>query len=183
MSGVVARRYTAGLFDYAQDHGIVDVVDQGLKLISDTLTQHPEFKLLLEHPLIRAEQKTAMVQEVFGQALDPVVTRFVNLLIHRGRADQLQAVYAAFHALAEEAKGVIGVRVQSAFPMNKQQVAELEQQLGTALNKKVHAVVEVRPELIAGYRVQIGNKVLDATVKSALRQFRGKLLRHGAVQR
>jgi F-type H+-transporting ATPase subunit delta len=181
MSGV-ARRYTAGLFDYAKDHGVVDVVDQGLKLVSDTLNEHPEFQSLIENPLISAERKIEMIKEVFGQALDPVVIRFLSLLIRRGRADQLKAVYASFHALAEQAKGVVGVTVESAFAMTDEQVADFEQRLSKVLNKQARVSVVVNPELIAGYRVHVGHRVLDATVKGAVQQFKNRLLRQSALQ-
>jgi F-type H+-transporting ATPase subunit delta len=181
MSGV-ARRYTAGLFDYAKDHGVVDVVDQGLKLVADTLTEHPEFQSLVENPLISAERKIQMINEVFGQSLDPVVTRFLGLLIRRGRADQLKAVYASFHALAEQAKGVVGVTVESAFPMTDEQVAEFERRLSAVLNKQARVSVVVNPELIAGYRVHVGHKVMDATVSGAVQQFKHKLLRQRVLQ-
>jgi len=178
----IARRYTVGLFGYAQEHGVLNVVDAGLKVVADAVADHVEFKHLLEHPLITADRKTVMVNEVFGQAVDPVVTRFVKLLIDNGRADQIQDVYASFHTLAEDARGVVEVTVESALPLNADQVAEIEKELSSVFNKKAQAVVQVKPELIAGYRVQVGNRVLDATVKAALRQFSGQLLHSGTTR-
>ena len=178
----VARRYTAGLFGYAQEHGVLNVVDEGLKVVAQAVAENVQFKNLLEHPLISADRKAVMVDDVFGQAVDPVVTRFLKLLIENGRADQLQAVYTSFHTLAEDARGVVEVTVESALPLNAEQVAEIEKQLSSVFNKKAQAVVQVKPELIAGYRVQVGNRVLDATVKAALRQFSGQLLHRGATR-
>ncbi|GMA50932.1 ATP synthase subunit delta [Alicyclobacillus contaminans] len=182
MSGAVARRYTAGLFAYAEAHGLVDAVDQGLQLIADSLREHPELTALLEHPVIRADRKQALFRQVFANLVDPVVVRFVQLLIRRGRGSELLAVQAAFHAQAQAARGIVDVTVESAFPMTEAQVDELTRQLSQALGKTVHVQVAVRPELVAGCRVQMGHRMLDASVQGALRQFRGRLLRHGAVQ-
>jgi F-type H+-transporting ATPase subunit delta len=182
MSGAVARRYTQGLFDYARDHGLTDATDAGLKVIADALTHIPEFKTILENPLISAPEKSRVITEVFGEMVDPVVIRFVKLLLDRGRGENLTDIYTAFHAKTEEAKGLISVHVESAFALNDSQVEQLQQQLSAALKKQARAVVEVNPELIAGFRVQVGNRVMDATVRGALEQFGNKLLNHGAIE-
>lgn len=182
MSGAVARRYTQGLFDYATEHGLMDAVDAGLKVLSDALDSTPEFKSLIAHPLVSAEEKIGVVTNVFGSVVDPVVIRFVRLLLERGRGEYLQDVYESFHAQAEAAKGLVSVRIETAFALTDEQVDQLQKQLGTALNKQARAVVEVNPELIAGFRVHVGNRVMDATVQGALEQFGSKLLDHGAIK-
>ncbi|MCL6517170.1 ATP synthase F1 subunit delta [Alicyclobacillus sp.] len=180
MSGAVARRYTRGLFSYASEHGLVRDVDGGLAVVADALRGEPKFRALLEHPLISVEEKAAMLDRVFGQAVHPIVLRFLKLLIQRGRADQTLAVADAFHTLAEEAEGLISVAVESAFPLPEAQARELEERLGQALNKRVRAVVSVNPDLLAGVRIQVGHRVIDASLVNAIQQFARNLAQRGA---
>jgi F-type H+-transporting ATPase subunit delta len=182
MSGVLARRYTQGLFDYANEHGLVDAVDAGLQVVAQAMQQTPEFLALIEHPVVSSADKARMITEVFGAAVDPIVIRFIKIVLERGRGAYLIEISSAFHTQAEAVKGLISVRVQTAFAFSDSQVEQLQQQLSTALNKQARAVVEVKPELIAGYRIQVGNRVMDATVRGALEQFENKLQNHGAIE-
>lgn len=180
MSTVVARRYTRGLFSYASEHGLVQDADRGLNAVAEALRQAPKFKALLEHPLISADEKVAMVEKVFGQAVHPLVVRFLNLLIQRGRADQVLAVAESFHTLAEEAEGLLSVGVETAFPLQESEVAELERRLGAALNKRVRAVVNVKQDLLAGLRIHVGHRVIDASLVGAVGQFARELAERSA---
>lgn len=52
----------------------------------------------------------------------------------------------------------------------------MTQSLKAALSKEIEAVVEIDPDLIAGYKLQLGNRLIDSSVKNALRQLSVALL-------
>lgn len=182
LSGAVTNRYTLGFYEVAKAHGVVDAVDQSLQALSEALHAHPELKSFLEHPLIANDAKVKAIENIFGTNLEPIVLRFLGVLFSRGRSAFVNDIAARFHALAETAKGVVTVHVESAAPMNEEQLENLTSALSTALQKKPNAVVELNPELIAGYRARIGNRVLDASIRGALSQFSDKLLAGGAMK-
>lgn len=175
LSGVVTNRYTAGLYAFTEAHGATKVVDESLQLLANTLAQHPDFETLLNHPLIKGEDKLKAVKAVFGEALDPVVFRFLNVLFNRKRAAYVRAVAERFHELTEIARGEVMVEVETATPLEAADVDALAAKIGQAVNKQVSANVTVNPDLIGGYRLRVGNRVLDATVQGALKQFAEQL--------
>ncbi|MBX5436401.1 MAG: ATP synthase F1 subunit delta [Alicyclobacillaceae bacterium] len=180
LSGAVTNRYTRGLFEYASAHGIVDAVDEGLAALARALADNPGLQEFLEHPLISPEQKVELLQQAFGGNLDPALRNFLHLLFARKRGGYIAAVYERFHQLAQDAKGYVEVQVESAQPMPEDDVARVEQELSRALRKQVKATVQVVPDLIAGCRIRMGDRVMDATVRGALDQFRARLLAKGA---
>ena len=182
LNGAVTNRYTEGLFLTASEHGLADVVDENLATVVQVLKQYPELKGLLEHPMIGTEAKSGVIANVFGDSLDPVVKRFLRILFVRRRIQYIEAIQSAFHARLDEAKGRVQVLVETARPMTDAGLAEFRDELAKSLQKQVEAKVTVNPDLIAGYRLQIGNRVLDATLKGALSQFSEKLLVSGAVK-
>lgn len=156
-------------------HGVVDVVNDSLALLADATTANVELKTILEHPLVKPDAKVSMVQSVFGSAIDPVVYRFLNILFERNRSAYVVAVAARFRQLAEESKGRVSVLIESAQALTDAGMQELKNKLATQLQKEINAEVKVNPALIAGYRVKVGNRVMDATILGALTQFRNRL--------
>jgi F-type H+-transporting ATPase subunit delta len=183
LSGTVTNRYTEGLFRAAQAYGRVQAVDDSLRLVAETLDSHPELKSILEHPVISPQQKADVVQAVFGDRLEPLASRFLRLLFERGRAAYIAAVAQRFQELAEAAEGKARVRVESAMPIPEPQLRALEEALSKTLGKKVRADIAIVPDLIAGLRIQVGHRVLEATLKGALEQFASRLRHVASAQR
>lgn len=181
LSGTVTNRYTQGLFLYAKGQDQVDATDSSLKGLADILQGHRELQTILSHPLIPADEKVNTLTGVLGDALTPLVVRFLKLLLERGRGEYVVAIYERFHELAQEAKGEMTVQVESAMKLSPLQLAGIEEQLGKSLGKKVTATLTIDPNLIAGCRIRVGDRVIDATVRGALSQLSQKLV-NGAVK-
>ncbi|QQE78778.1 ATP synthase F1 subunit delta [Alicyclobacillus sp. SO9] len=182
ISGVVTNRYAQGLFLVSEEHGVTNAVDEGLQLLAGTFAEYPEFKSIIEHPVISTEDKLKSIDKVFGDNLDGLVKRFLHVLFGRGRSAYVTAVAERFHQLTDEAQGKRTVVVETAKPLADGEAAKLDAELSKAWGKEIHAEVEVNSELLGGYRIRVGNRVLDATVQGALTQFTEQLLA-GAVKR
>ncbi len=182
LSGAVTNRYTLGFYDYALEHGAVDKIDESLKLLASVISEHAELKNLLEHPLIDTEAKVSIIKNIFGDQTDPVVGRFLHVLFERGRSAYIVSIARRFHELTESAKGTLTVEIESAGPLSETETKQIENKLSLVFDKQVGALVRENPELIAGYRVRVGNRVLDATIRGALAQFSEKLLAGKAIK-
>ncbi|MBX6352107.1 MAG: ATP synthase F1 subunit delta [Thermoflavifilum sp.] len=183
LSGAVTNRYTEGLYRAARAQHKVAKVDDGLRLIADVLEQNSELEGILQHPVISPQQKAGVIQSVFGEDLDPLLTRFLRLLFERGRSAYIGAIARRFHELAEEAEGRVRVRIETAMPIPEPRLRALEDALSQRLQKQVRADIAIVPDLIAGIRIHVGHRVLDATVKGALDQFAERLGRVASAQR
>ncbi|MCI0183372.1 ATP synthase F1 subunit delta [Sulfoacidibacillus ferrooxidans] len=182
LTGAITHRYTAGLYEAAQAHGEVEMIDHSLRAMAQAIEANPSFALLLVHPVLTPEVKITVIKNVFGDALPELLLHFLHLLFTRHRGEYLTAIYTAYHLLANEAQGRLEVQVETAREFEGDQLADLRQHLAVALRKDIQAVVHVRPELIAGYRVYVGNRIIDATVRGALTQFSQKLLVNRAAK-
>lgn len=182
ISGAVTNRYTEGLYGAAKDGGVVDAVDISLQEVSKALDANPDFRLILENPVIPEAAKSKMVGEVFGGRVDDLCVRFLDVLIEKKRTVYIGAIAEAFHRRAEQDRGNVIVHVETAKELSDAEAKAIHEKLAAALNKEPQTVVEVNPELIAGYRFRIGNRILDATVRGALQQFAQKLTASGAVE-
>lgn len=182
ISGVVTNRYTQGLFAVATAAGSVERVASGLDTVASTINAHADLKVLMEHPLIDSDAKLDVLKRIFGETVDETVYQFIEVLFLRGRSTYVGAVATKFHELAEAAEGRVSVRIESANPLSDVERIRLEQSLARATGKKVSSTTGVNAELLAGYQIRIGNRVLDATLQGAINQFSEQLLAAGASE-
>jgi F-type H+-transporting ATPase subunit delta len=93
---------------------------------------------------------------------------FVRVLAENQRLELLPEISAQYEALKNDREGIVDAQVTSAFPMTHTQLAELAVQLEKKTGKRVKAQVSVDPELIAGVRIVIGDKVIDGSARAQL---------------
>jgi F-type H+-transporting ATPase subunit delta len=192
LSGVVTNRYTRGLFAVAKARGAAERVDRGLTLVAQLLRADARLKAIIEHPLIEPNDKlqaltgilndamnstlVGRLKNLFTDPVDPLVLKFLEVLFSRGRSEYVGAIADRFHEMVEADKGRVQVDVETAMKLTDEDKQALERKLSEALGREVHARIQVNPDLIAGYRIRLGNRVIDATVKGALAQFDERLL-------
>lgn len=182
LSGAVTRRYAEGLLAVAEAAGDVDAVAAGLETIAKALADHADLKGFIEHPLIAPGAKLDVLRRVFGETVHETVYRFVRVLLDRDRSAYITAVAEQFRAFAEAARGRVHVHIEAARPLSDAERTRLEQGLSQATGKQVSSDVEVNADLLAGYRVRLGNRVLDASLRGAINQFSDQLLAAGASE-
>ncbi|WP_067624852.1 ATP synthase F1 subunit delta [Alicyclobacillus acidiphilus] len=176
LSGAVVNRYARGLLAYAKANGAVDEIDAQFRAIGHVVENLPSFRQLLANPVLSTEAKLSTIDQALGGAFRPDLRRFLALLLDRGRGAYVAAVAARFHELVDEEHGRIEVDIEAAQPLTAEQTEKIVSTLAKAFGKEIVPNVRQNTDLIAGCRVQVGNRVLDATTQSALRQFRESLL-------
>lgn len=175
LGGGVAKRYADALYTLAVERNIVDQVELDLTTITKTLDEYPEMKRIIQNPVISAEVKKTQVQQLFGKVVAPIVMNFLQLLLDKHRETQIHAIKENFIQRADEARGRMKAHIETAFPIEEAELVSVEQQLGASCGKTIHLTSSVNPELIAGARVIIGDRVMDASVKGQLERFRETL--------
>jgi len=175
LSGSITRRYARALFDAAAERNALEGVAESFVQFAQTVVGHAELRAVLENPTVAQDKKLQIVQAVFEDGLHPFVSRMLEILFERGRSDYMIDVAQDFHELADERQGRMEVQLETAAPLGDEQLASITATVGSRLHKTVTAHVTQRPELLAGYKLRIGNHVIDATLKGMLTGFSQKL--------
>ena len=180
MNGTIVRRYAEGLLLLARSQGTIEPMAAELQLLTATLAGHEELRRIVEHPLVHAEAKMNILRGVFHESLSESVYRLLQLLFRRKRAEYMVAIAERYQAFAQEERGEITVEIETTRPLANAELAVWQERLSAATGKKAIPIVKINQQLIAGYRVKLGDRVLDATLSGALRQFDQKLKAAGA---
>ncbi len=176
LNGSITNRYTLGLYQVAMVQNEVSAVNEGLRMMANSIRETEGFKAFLESPVVSNEKKYDVIKKAFGDFVPQVLHTFFRVLLLRGRIAYFEAIAEHFRGLVEQAENQVTVQIESAQPLKDEAISEIANKLSSALNKRTVTRTAIKPELLAGMRVRIGHRVVDATVKGQLDRFRHDVL-------
>ncbi|HYW11327.1 MAG TPA: ATP synthase F1 subunit delta [Longimicrobium sp.] len=178
-SEIIARNYAETLLSLAERHGGeggMEAFGQAAESLAALVEGDPRFKQFLETPRIAPEQKKAALQLALGGRAPEMFVRFVMVLTDKRRQALLPEIAAAYRALVDERMGRVRVRVTISHEPDAALQAEIGNSLADRLGKTVIPTFTVDPELLGGIVVQVGDQILDGSLRTRAAQLRRRLL-------
>jgi F-type H+-transporting ATPase subunit delta len=166
----IARPYAKALFELALKHHALVFWDNALT-VSASAIEDVEMQKLLAHPSVRQE----MLVEILTEILDKnehseLIQSALQVMAKHQRLAVLPEVARQYQALkAEYEKSAVGT-VFTSIKLDDDQLQRLETGLKKKLNKTVHLTQVVEPSLLGGARVQIGDMVIDGTLRGRIQR-------------
>jgi len=173
-NATIARPYAEAVFALADAGGVLDKWS-GLLAAMATVAAVPEMRAASGNPNFSNEQLYGIFVAACDRALVVEAQNFVRLLIENDRLNLLPEIRALYEELKNEREAVVNARISSAFPLNETQVAALVAALEHRFKRKVKPQVIVDKQLIGGVRMQVGDEVIDGSVRGKLITMAGAL--------
>ena len=164
----IARPYAEAAFGIARDQNALPAWSQMLKLASRVVAD-ARVAQALDNPRLDAAAKESLLLSICGDSLNAEGRNFVRLLVEADRITLMPTIADLFDTLKNSADGVAKATIETAFPLEGNELAELTAALERRFKRKVEAEVVVRPELIGGARITVGDNVIDGSVQERLR--------------
>ena len=168
---IVAQRYAHALFAVGKEEGLSKLESYGesLSALAGMLNEAPELARLFRAPVINVAEKQAVIRTLLSRInAEPVVERFCLLLADKDRLPLFGDVVACFSALLDQAKGIVRGRLLTAVNLNKDRQASILAKLEQQTSQKLALKFEVDPAILGGLVLQVGDKVLDASLRAQL---------------
>jgi F-type H+-transporting ATPase subunit delta len=175
-TATVARPYAEATFRTALEKNALAAVAESLALLAATARDEQMHSLLL-NPKVSAQQKKDIFDAAAGGRLDEITRRVVGILVDNHRETLIGSMVEQFEELKHEHDRILRARITSAQPLSDAQRDEIVAALEKRYGKKVEAEVDVDPQLLGGARVQVGDQVINASVRDALAQMAAALTR------
>jgi len=167
----LAGRYAAALFELAQEQDALDVVAGDLHRLREMLAESADLERLIRSPVLsREEQARALVALGERAGFAPLTRQFLGLLAHKRRLFALPEVIEAYDTMLAEHRGEVGADVVSAVPLSAEQLESVQSQLAVAMGQTVKLSTAVDPSLLGGLVVRVGSRMIDASIRTKLRQ-------------
>jgi F-type H+-transporting ATPase subunit delta len=167
--------YAEALFNVARAEGTLADVEDELFRFSQTLQGSDELREALTDAAIPVARRQQIVEDLLGGKASPTTVALVSLVVGTGRARELPAIIRELvdMSAAEANKAVAEVR--SAIPLNQDQRDRLAKALGEATGLQVALKVVIDPAVKGGIVAQVGDTVIDGSVRTKLERLRKAL--------
>jgi F-type H+-transporting ATPase subunit delta len=172
----IAVVYARSLFEVAKDQDKLDVVRDQLGAFADALSDARELQVFFFSPYFSTQEKEDGLERAVTDA-DPVVLNFLKLLIEKHRMPVIFRIRANFDRLWEDENRLLPVEITSAVELDQSVAKQLGDRIAEQTGRKVELSSRVEPEILGGIVVQVGNSVLDASIRNRLEQLRRQVAR------
>lgn len=174
---IVARRYAKALLDTALENERLDQVRAELAALVQGIQASPDAARYFGNPLVPASQKEALLEDVLNTLHASAAMRgFVRVAAQKQRLNLLEVIRDEFERLADETAGVLRAKLTSAHELDATSVKRVQEIIEKRTGRHVRLELAVDPSLLGGGAIQLGSRVIDASLKARLR-----LLRQGLV--
>jgi F-type H+-transporting ATPase subunit delta len=168
-----AGRYATALFELAVEAKALDAVAGDLDRLKTMIGESADLRRLVKSPIFgRDEQSRAMGAVAERAGFSDLVRRFVGVVAHNRRLFVLDGMIRDFRALLARHRGETVARVVSASPLNPNQLATLKAALKEGVGREVSIDAHVDAALIGGLMVQVGSRMVDASMRTKLQNLK-----------
>lgn len=179
-----AVAYATALLELAVERGEQQEEAIGAELaeVRQVIEAEPTFRAFLTDPGIGSAERAAVVERAFKGRVSPLLWNTFGVLAAKGRLNLLPDLAAAYQELLDRRLGKVDVDVTVPRQLDEAELEQVRQAVARALGKQ--AVVRQRedPSLVGGIVLQVGDRLIDGSVKAQLESMRRRFLTAAAAR-
>ncbi len=165
-----AKEYGGALFELAKEEGIDSGLLGELRVIRTLFEENSGYVRLLSSPNIAKDERIRCLDELLSGRAHPYILNFLKILTERNHARSVLGCIDEFEALYYETHGIIKAKAESAVALTESQKERLTARLEALTGKTVELVCTVDPDLLAGVRLTVNNRLYEGSVKAKLKE-------------
>lgn len=165
-----ASRYVKSLLGLAVEKKVLEDVHRDMRLFSEACAKSRPLTLMLQNPVIKHNQKLEVLKKIFSGKVHSLTMAFFEIITRKNRESILVSVASEFHNAYNEYKGIGKGTVTTAIPLDAGERVEFEKLVKTYSDRKqIELIEKVDPELVGGFVLKVGDRQVDASIRSKLR--------------
>jgi F-type H+-transporting ATPase subunit delta len=169
------RRYAEAAFEVASRDDTVERWRSELETAASIVAE-PRVGRALANPSIPLQERTATAEATFADIVSRPVLNLIDLMLRRGRIEQLPRLADEFRRLDNAGQGISLATATSASPLSPDEVRALTERMEQYTGGQIELDLKVDPSLLGGLVVQVGDRLIDGSVRSRLERLRNQLV-------
>jgi ATP synthase F1 delta subunit len=167
----IARVYAEALFEVAKDKGKLDQIHDELGQFVDALEEDRELQIFFFSPYFSSAEKREGIERAVSGA-DPEFVNFLELLAEKHRMPVVFRIRRQFEERWREENRKLDVTVTSAVELDPEVVERVGSEIEKQTGRSVELTSTVDEGILGGLVLQVGNVVLDASIRNRLEKLR-----------
>ncbi|MSO86189.1 MAG: ATP synthase F1 subunit delta [Acidimicrobiia bacterium] len=165
-----SHAYAGALLVVARSEGSLEEVEDELFRFARVLETNDELRTTLTDAALPVSRRQQIVEDLLGGRANPITTALLSMVVGTGRARDLAAIVDELVRLSAAEGNKELAEVRSAIELTDDQKQRLVVALEAATGKKVELKVIIDPSVLGGLVAQVGDTVIDGSVKTRLQQ-------------
>jgi F-type H+-transporting ATPase subunit delta len=174
----VASRYAKALLSLAEERGELDAVAKDLALLEEVVAGNRDLELMLQSPLVKADKKHAVLEAVFGPHLSALTNAYLRILVQKGREGLIKDLTAEGNNQLRQMRNIQVASVTTAVPLDDALRDRILAQVAKIHEGDIELTEHVDADILGGYILQMGDRMIDASVKRQIRALGRELTEH-----
>ena len=167
----LASRYAKSLIDLAIEKNLVEQIFADMQWLQKLLKASRDFANLLRCPIVKPQKKQQVVETIIKGNVSDTTVLFVRLLIAKGRESSLPEIITSFIEQYKQYKNIYTVKLATASVLSDDlKNAIINQIKKTSEMQNIELETTINEDLIGGFVLQAGDKLIDASVAYGLKQ-------------
>jgi F-type H+-transporting ATPase subunit delta len=167
----IARVYADALFEAARDKDKLDVVHEQLDEFADAVAGNRDLQVFLFSPYFSSAEKREGISRAVSGA-EPELLNFLELIAEKHRMPAIFRIRNQYDELWAEANKRLEVTLTSAVELDPKIVERVGKEIERQTDRTIDLRSEVDEGILGGLRLQVGNMVLDASLRNQLERLR-----------
>nr|YP_009397431.1 ATP synthase CF1 subunit delta [Dasyclonium flaccidum]ARW66617.1 ATP synthase CF1 subunit delta [Dasyclonium flaccidum] len=170
-TGKIAIPYAEALLEIAQTANVLQEINNNLSSISVVLSESKDLEVLLSNPLVKNMIKKDILRKLFEGQVNDFILRFLLVLVDRRRISFLSIIIAKYLELAYQLESITIAELSSAVELNETQKQNLIHNIKLITKTtNVELVIKIDSNLIGGFIIKIGSKIIDTSLAGKLKK-------------
>jgi len=167
MSRFRALPYAKALFEVVQDQcpERKEQVIEELDGVASALEVVPDFERVLVTPMVDTETKTVILDQILDSLeITEPVRRFIHVVQHHYRMQHMRDIVNAYRDQVDRELGRTRAHIELATTYDEADRRRIAEVMSAVMGAPVVADFVHTPDLLAGFKVQVGSKVFDGSL-------------------
>jgi F-type H+-transporting ATPase subunit delta len=169
------RGYADRLFQEVERLELIDDIEDELVRFARIVDSSLGLRRGLVDPSAPVAQRVALLDDLLSGKVLPATARLAAYVLKAGHSRDLVGTLEWVAGLAGEERGRRVAKVRSAVELDDDEYARLVEALERTAGHPVKVRVQIEPSLLGGMAVEIGDTVIDGSVRHRLDQLREAL--------
>ncbi|WP_029608853.1 ATP synthase F1 subunit delta [Mycoplasma simbae] len=154
--------YAYALFELAKENNELEQTYTLFASFHNAVREHKPFLQLLANPALDNETKFSFIDQTFASlTTSDLITNFFKVLIERKSVGLYSRITKHFFTLVEKHQGVKRAKIYTSFALDQARKDKFKNYLQAKYNCKINLVSIIKPELLAGFRIEVDSDVIE----------------------
>lgn len=174
----IAVLYAKALFNLTDtaDNAAAYSLLKAMEQLVDIVTGEPAISRFFFSPEVSHKQKELLIEENFSGYCDPLLIRFLIVLLERRRFTYLSHIAKEYRGMVDKKFGVEQGRLITPEPVESATKEKLEKKWEKLYGTKLELREEIDPSLIGGGILLVADHQIDFSIKGQLSKLKKNLL-------